>query len=267
MRILLCCLLCVALFACTSTSPTGRQQLILMSESVMIKQGSSSYLALQEDSQIISEGKESTYLNCVASPLIAVAKTYKPNYAWEIKLFADKQVNAFALPGGKMGVYSEMLLVAQTDDQLAAVIAHEIAHVLARHGNERYSRGILTVAGMNALNVYLGSTDNTSQENALVLGLSGALVTYGVTYPHSRSQESEADIMGLDIMMQAGYDPQAAITLWQNMQNYQRERQQDNPPEWLSTHPAKQTRITQIKNYLANTSHTPTSKAKKCLKN
>jgi predicted Zn-dependent protease len=152
--------------------------------------------------------------------------------AWEVVVFDQDSVNAFALPGRKIGVYQGLLEVAATQDELAAVIGHEVAHVLAEHSNERLSNEYLvgTVVDMVA-----GRT-GVSPGAYAALGL-GAQV--GILLPYGRTQEEEADLLGLDLMAQAGFDPAAAVTLWRKMA----QRAKRRPPEFLSTHPADEARI------------------------
>ena len=169
----------------------------------------------------------------------------EPSYSdieWELAIFEDNQVNAFAMPGGKIGVYTGILEVTEDEHQLAAVIGHEIAHVTARHVNERASRGALTGIGIEALAVimgggYTGGAYTASQ----VLGAGAAL---GMELPMGRGQESEADVVGLEYMAKAGFDPRAAVDLWQNMAAMGGKK----PPEHLSTHPASETRIENLIN-------------------
>jgi len=156
----------------------------------------------------------------------------------------DEEVqNAFALPGGKVGVYTGMFPVAQTTEGLAVVMAHEVGHVLARHGSERMSQALATQVGGSVLGVALGGGPST-QAILTAYGLGAQL---GVLLPYSRTQETEADRIGLLLMAEAGYDPRAAVRFWQRM-GASGDRKQ--PPEFLSTHPGHETRIAEIQRYL-----------------
>jgi predicted Zn-dependent protease len=155
--------------------------------------------------------------------------------AWEVVVFEDKAANAFALPGGKIGVYTGLLQVAKTQDQLAAVIGHEVAHVTARHANERVSTAFAAQAGLNIVDAIYGGT--SAGRNAMALLGLGTQV--GILMPFGRAQESEADLIGLDNMARAGFDPRESITLWQNMAK----AGGGAPPEFLSTHPSHGTRV------------------------
>lgn len=159
---------------------------------------------------------------------------------WEVVVFQGPEANAFALPGGKIGVYEGMMQVARSDAALATVISHEIAHNVAEHPAERLSSQVAAEAGLNIAGALLG-TAGVAQPR-VIAGILGAGVQYGVLLPYSRNQELEADRLGLRYMAQAGYDPRAAVAFWQDMQQAGGAR----PPTFLSTHPAPQQRIEQI---------------------
>jgi predicted Zn-dependent protease len=151
---------------------------------------------------------------------------------WEVVVFKDDNPNAFALPGGKMGVYTGMLKVAENQDQLAAVLGHEVGHVLAQHGNERISQQQLT-------NVALAAAAGSGYLDAASMQALGLGAQIGILLPYSRTHESEADVIGLDLMSEAGFDPRESVQLWKNMQK----ASDGAPPEFLSTHPSSSTRI------------------------
>lgn len=227
----------VVLVACT-VSPTGRKQLILpmFSDSEVSKMGVSAYEDLKKKQPLTKDPKTQQYVNCVAKAILN-ALPGDGGQGWEINVFQDDTANAFALPGRKIGVNSGLLKVAVNQDQLAAVVGHEIGHVQANHGAERLSnqfaaQGALAVAGVIA-------ATSDSPAKGLAIGALGAGVTYGVLMPFSRTQESEADAIGLQLMAQAGFKPEESITLWQNMAAQNKEA----PPEFLSTHPSSGTRI------------------------
>lgn len=173
------------------------------------------------------------------------AATGRTDYEWEFRVIEDdKTLNAFCLPGGKVAVYTGLLPVAQDDAGIAAVIGHEVAHAIARHGGERLSQEIL-VAGATVATV-MATQD--AKKRDLYAGLLGAGAAVGFLLPYSRLHESEADRMGLIYMAKAGYDPRAAIGLWQRMAAEGKDR--DRPPEFLSTHPADDTRIANLRRWL-----------------
>ncbi|MGD8875104.1 MAG: M48 family metallopeptidase, partial [Gammaproteobacteria bacterium] len=158
---------------------------------------------------------------------------------WEVVVFNDSDANAFALPGGKIGVYTGLLKVAENQDQLATVIGHEVAHVLARHSNERVSQKFAVEQGLSLISAIANPQSGTGQT---LMGLLGVGAQYGVLMPYSRIQESEADILGLDLMARAGFDPRESTRLWINMGR----AGGGQPPEFLSTHPSHSTRISDL---------------------
>ncbi len=224
--------LLVVLTAC-ATSPTGQRQLRLFSEAQMAEMGAASYAEMKEKTPASSRAVPSRRVQCVANALTGLV-----GGGWEVTLFEDESANAFALPGGKIGVYAGLLNVAETPDQLAAVIGHEIAHVTAHHANARMSASSLVSTGMQVAGAISEGTA-LGQQAMAALGL-GAQV--GILLPYGRGQESEADVLGLDIMAQAGFDPRQAVTLWENMAR----QGGGGQPEFLSTHPSHGTRIADL---------------------
>jgi len=177
------------------------------------------------------------YVTCVANAITRSLPANVQTYDWEVVVFEDPTPNAFALPGGKIGVHTGLLKIAKNQDQLAAVIGHEVAHVLSHHGNERMSQQTFAQTGMNVVGLVLAP--NTPM-GSLALGALGLGVQYGALMPYSREHEREADIYGLELSAKAGFDPRASVPLWQNMAAAS---QGQRPPEFLSTHPDPLTRI------------------------
>lgn len=229
MRHLLIGITLVTLISACATSPLGRRQLILVSDAEMSQMGATSFNQMKQKIPQTKDGKTSAYVSCVAQ---AITNEIGTSQQWEVQVFDDKQVNAFALPGGKIGVYAGLLKVATTQDQLAAVIGHEVSHVLAGHSAERVSEQMATQLGV-------GVAEAATGVSGQLLGIASNVF---FTLPHSRIQESEADLLGLDLMSKAGFDPRAAITLWQNMSRAGGQK----PPELLSTHPSDDTRIQKL---------------------
>lgn len=227
--------LCVSVAAC-STSPTGRSQLLLLSDDQLNEMGQQAFTQYQQD--IPTAGQAShRYVQCITNAIVDVLPSEQRNMDWQIRVFESEQPNAFALPGGYMGVNTGMLDVATTQDQLAAVVGHEIGHVLARHANERASTENATSLGLSVISSASGMEGAGGQQLMSVLGLGAQ---YGIALPFSRSHESEADVIGLDLMAQAGFDPQQSVTLWENMQSASGG---GAPPAWMSTHPSQGQRI------------------------
>lgn len=225
------------LTAC-STSPTGRSQLKLFPTKQINEMGVQSFTKMKEDTPASKSGNTNNYVNCVAQKIIAQVPAEFGIPDWEVVVFDSEQVNAFALPGGKVGVYTGLLEVAENQHQLAAVIGHELAHVMAEHGNERVSTAFATQATLAAAYQLSGDLDH-KQEIFALLGV-GAQV--GISLPFGRIQESEADAIGLDLMARAGFDPKESVTLWQNMGKKSGKSQ----PEFLSTHPSNERRINDL---------------------
>src|SRR5581483_1835305 len=167
---------------------------------------------------------------------VAQSGGYQAN--WEVKVFRSDEVNAFALPGGKIGVYTGIFKVVRSQDQLAAVLAHEVSHVVAGHGNERVSEQYATQSVVGIVGAIAGDSSGSGGLAEAALGLGAQ---YGILLPFSRAQESEADLLGLDYMSKAGFDPRQAVSLWQNMSQLG-----GKPPELLSDHPSDETRVQQI---------------------
>jgi len=171
-------------------------------------------------------------VQCVADALVrALPPEQRQAENWQIRVFRDDSANAFALPGGYMGVNTGLLEVARNQDQLAAVIGHEITHVLARHANERVSTQTATQLGLSVLSSAAGLEGAGGQQ---VMGALGMGAQYGILMPFSRRHESEADTLGLRLMADAGFDPRASLALWENMSAQGGAR----PPAWLSSHPS-----------------------------
>lgn len=233
MNRLSCLLLSLLLTACT-VSPTGRQQLLMMNPQQVDALGAQSFAQLRRQKPSDTNPAVNRYVQCVAGTLTRQLRT---PYPWEVVVFRDRTPNAFALPGGKIGVYSGLLQVATNQDQLAAVIGHEIGHVLANHSNERLSQNMMVQGGLAVAGSLMKNPDSTASQNTLqALGLGAQ---FGLLLPFSREQESEADRIGLELMANAGFDPHQSIALWQNMDR----AGGGQPIEFLSTHPSHGTRI------------------------
>ena len=224
-----------------ATSPEGRKQLTLFPDSEMDAMGVQSFDQIKKQTPLTKDANVKRYIECIANRIIPhVAQNPNPQ-KWEVQVFEDKQANAFALPGYKIGVYTGLLKYAKNQDQVAAVMGHEVAHVIAKHSNERVSSQTAMQTGMSIASVLLGSTEENSN-NALILAGLGLGAQYGVILPFSRKHESEADLIGLDLIAKAGFNPAESVTLWQNMS-----QAGAAPPEFMSTHPANSTRIKQLR--------------------
>ena len=226
-------LLAVALLAACQQAPlTGRQQLILLPEGQDTQLGLEAYQQILDESRIATDPELDRRVQEVGRRIAAVST--QPDWDWQFTLIENDEPNAFALPGGKVGVHTGLFRVAENDAQLAAVIAHEVAHAIARHGAERMSQGMLAQYGAAAIGLGTG--------NQAYAELAAQAATLGIILPYSRTQESEADHIGLFYMAEAGYDPRAAVVLWRNFERFGGAR----PPEFLSTHPAPGSRIADL---------------------
>ena len=233
-------ILILVLAACT-VSPTGRKQFILpnYTEGDMSKMGAAAFGDLKKKQPLDNDPKINAYVSCVANAILT-ALPGDEGVGWEIEVFKDDTPNAFALPGKKIGVHSGILTVAKTQHQLATVIGHEVGHVQAHHSAERLSQQTAAQGALLVGAIVAGTSSST--EKGLVMGALGAGVTYGILMPFSRTQESEADMIGLKLMAQAGFNPDESISLWENMAAADKNK----APEFLSTHPSDQTRMSAL---------------------
>ena len=228
--------------ACATTPVSNRSAFILIPESQEISLGKQSYNQILKKEKESEDAQLNQVVRRVAQLIIAVSDM--PKLDWEVKLIESDQKNAFALPGGKIAIYTGILSVAKNEAGLATVMSHEIAHVIARHGAQRMSQQMILQLGMIGAGL---SMKNNTQRN-IVLSALGVGVLYGFTLPFSRSHESEADQIGLIYMAKAGYDPNEALNFWQR---FSQEKGGKGPPEWASTHPADATRMQGLRSYLS----------------
>ena len=239
------------LTACVKAPGTARDQFIYISEEKEIGMGISAYHELLRQAPISEDPELNELVHRVGERIAAVAN--KPEYQWEFAIIRDdRTINAFALPGGKVAVFTGILKITKNEDGLATVIGHEVAHALQRHGAERYSRSMLEMIGQVAA---LGAGAAAGRPDAAIAAMSAYGV--GVSLPFGRKQESEADYIGLKLMAQAGYDPREAVPFWERMSGCPRQmigkmcfRAQQTIPEFLSTHPSDVSRINQIEAWI-----------------
>ncbi|MFQ5684158.1 MAG: M48 family metallopeptidase [Candidatus Binatia bacterium] len=235
------------LMGCVTTPYTQRSQVMLVSESQEIEMGKEAYRQILRDS-VLSHDREALRIVRRVGRRIARAAN-KPIYKWEFNVVNDPEtVNAFAVPGGKVAVYTGIFKAARDEAGLAVVLGHEVAHALARHAGERMSQGMLVQLGGVGLSAALGSRSQLGNQVLQAYGLGTGV---GLILPFGRAQESEADRIGLILMAKAGYDPRAALAVWERMRKQEAGKQgSGSPPEFLSTHPGYKTRTAQLRAFI-----------------
>ena len=243
------CLLPLSLLilaGCATVPITGRSQLLIVPESEEIAMGEEAYRHILRESALSRHPEALRIVRKVGRKIARVAD--KPRYNWEFSVIDDpERVNAFAVPGGKVAVYTGMFPVVQDEAGLAVVLGHEVAHALARHPGERMSQDMFFQLGGLGLSAALGSNPGLANQVLQVYGL-GTQV--GVVLPFGRGQESEADRIGLILMAKAGYDPRVALKVWERMEKQDRAKGEGFPPEFLSTHPGYETRTRQLRSWI-----------------
>lgn len=234
---------CVALVvvvlttACATVPYTNRSQLILVSQQQEAQLGAQAFQQVVQEGHVVTAPALVIPVDTVGRRLAAVAN--RPDFQWQFVVLDDpEQVNAFCLPGGKVAVYTGILPIARDTNGLAVVMGHEIAHAIARHGAERMSQAAVAEAG--------GAVIGAATQSPAVMAAYGLGAQYGILMPYGRSQESEADRIGLMLMAQAGYDPRAAIGFWERMAK----AGGSDAPEFLSTHPTHGTRAQQLQEWM-----------------
>lgn len=244
----------ITLVSCsTPTTKQGavgieRQQMLLVSETEMEKGADQAYREVLAEAKknhtLNTDPKELKRLRTIASRLIPQTKIYRedaPDWQWEVNLLKSDQLNAWCMPGGKIAFYTGIIDQLQlTDDEIAAIMGHEMAHALREHSRERASQQMVSQAGLTALSILTGIQGPALDASNLVMQTTFLL-------PNSRTHETEADRMGVELAARAGYDPYAAVSVWEKMEK----RSKDAPPEFLSTHPSNATRVDDLKKYAA----------------
>ena len=238
------------LSSCATVPVTGRRQLDLVPDSEILTMSYSEYTTVMKKSKLSTDQDKVNMVRRVGKRIATAAEEFLvaeglgfevKNYKWEFNLIQDdKVVNAWCMPGGKVAVYTGLLPVTRDETGLAVVLGHEVAHAIAKHGGERMSQGLLAELGGIGLALALSTQPAVTQ--SIFMQAYGVGTQVGVLLPYSRLHESEADHIGLILMAKAGYDPRAAVPLWERMNQMGGSR----PPEFLSTHPAPESRIRNI---------------------
>ncbi|MFT6716332.1 MAG: putative Zn-dependent protease [Saprospiraceae bacterium] len=244
--------LMVMLFSCTRVPISGRKQMNLLSEQSLIEMSKEQYAEFLSESEVITYGEEVEMVKRVGAKMAKATELFLKQvnaldrvkgFEWEFNLVQNGQLNAWCMPGGKICFYSGILQVTQDETGLAVVMGHEIAHAIARHGNERMSKGGVVNLGGQVLDVAISQQSEAARY--LLLNAYGIGTTVGYVLPFSRKHELEADMMGLVFMQLAGYDASKAVDFWKRMSE-----NGASVPEFLSTHPNDETRVQKIREFL-----------------
>jgi len=238
------------LVGCTTVPVTGRKSLNILPDSELLSMSLEQYNDVLKKSKLSNDPAKVHMVRRVGERIASATEQFFTekgmeseikNYKWEFNLIEDDKVaNAWCMPGGKVAVYTGILPITQDDTGLAVVMGHEISHAIAKHGNERMSQQLLAQLGAVGLSAALSSNPGATSE--IFMAAYGLGANVGILLPYSRVQESEADHIGLILMAKAGYDPREAVPFWKRMN----EKGGSRPPEFLSTHPAPETRIKDI---------------------
>ncbi|MFM8269957.1 MAG: M48 family metallopeptidase [Pseudomonadota bacterium] len=225
---------------CVTNPETGRKSFLLISEGEEMQLGEQAYQQVLSKSKLSNQKDWNEVLQRVGKRISEAAN--KPNFKWEFKLIDSPEKNAFCLPGGKVAVYTGIIPILKNEAGMAAVIGHEVAHATLRHGGQRLTANLGSQIGVLVLGQILTGKDNTNRQ--LVLAALGLGAQIGVILPFSRSNESEADEIGLRYMARAGYDPRQAPLLWERFGASEK----GGLPAFLSTHPSSQSRQEELRN-------------------
>lgn len=245
-RLIILFFLSFCFFAACATVPyTERRSFILISEREEIELGETAYQNLMKGVKISDDLEINQKIERIGKRIAKAAN--KPGYKWEFKVIKnDKRVNAFCLPGGKVAFYTGIIPLCEDEEGIAVVMGHEIAHAIARHGAERLTNSLLAQAGGQLLQKAIKAKSPEAQRN--ILSVYGVGAQVGVLLPFSRTHEYEADHIGLILMAKSGYNPERAVSFWKRMAELSK---RGKPLEFLSTHPADDKRVEQLKERLS----------------
>ncbi|MEO1044713.1 MAG: M48 family metallopeptidase [Pseudomonadota bacterium] len=238
-----------AVTGCTTNTALGRKQLLLVSDEQLEQLAAASWTQALQQNRQTSNSALRRQVAAVGDRIVRGADQRLPGFGltqrnWEFAVFEDDTVNAWVMPGGKVGFHTGLLDITQNDDQIATVMGHEVGHVVGRHAAERYSQQMAASSGLALANVALADNEN----RGLIAGILGAGVSFGVILPYSRKHEYEADRLGADFMVDANYRANEAIRFWDGMT----QRATRQPLEFMSTHPSDQSRISTMQSYITS---------------
>lgn len=231
---------------CYTNPVTGRTSLMILSQGQELTLGQESFAEIRKQQKVSTNPAMAARVQRIGARIATAVGTALPDAQWEFVVFDAPEANAFALPGGKVGVYTGLIALVESDDELAIVMGHEIGHVIARHGAERMSEAMV-ISGVGAVGAAVVESKSDAQKRELFELAYGGLTTLGRTLPHSRANESEADRMGAIYAARAGYDPRAAITFWQKMSAAKGAAASNALTKLLATHPADADRIAALR--------------------
>jgi len=254
MKKILTILFLLFLISCETVPVSGRKQLILLPDSYINKQSEQAYQQFLSKANVVSKSNsQNQELQVIAKNIEKAIHQYfilenKPDPTkkinWEVNLVKEEQVNAWAMPGGKITFYTKILEIAENKDGIATIMAHEMAHVIGRHGNERMSQALLLDVATTVAQTATGTTLQGGAKTAYNL-----LSAYGIFLPFGRKQEAESDYLGLVFMTIAGYDSDETVKLWERMAAHAKKKG-GSPPEFMSTHPSSKNRIENFKKWI-----------------
>ena len=251
------CSCCSFVLSSCATAPiTDRRQLKIIPESTLNRQAAQIYERVKKKSKLIYDNKDFKEITSIGKEIENSVASYfsyeglsdpTRNFQWEyILIDNDKIKNAWAMPGGKIAVYTGILEVTKNTDGLAAVMGHEISHAVAKHSIERASRSVLLNIGTSIADIATGGKISQASRSAGV-DVAGLLRTFGIDNPFNRKQESEADYLGLIFSSLSGFDIRESVKLWERMKEANKGKE---PPEWMSTHPSNEKRIQSLQSWI-----------------
>lgn len=248
---------------CETNEALGRQQFLLVSDGQLAQLAASSWKAALDQTPQTRDPVARGRVSRVGEKIILAADRRFPDRGylqrdWEFAVFEEDTLNAWVMPGGKVGFYTGILDIMANDSQVATVMGHEVGHDVGRHSAERYSQQIAAQGALIAGNIAIA--ESGSQYQRELAAIFGAGITFGYLLPYSRKHESEADLLGLDMMVDAGYNPVDSIRLWENMIKAS-SGSGPRPPEFMSTHPDPANRIVALRNHMINRGYVSPSEA------
>ncbi|MBC7713098.1 MAG: M48 family metallopeptidase [Rhizobacter sp.] len=253
-KLLLLCLIIIS-SSCTTTPVSGNKAFLLTSAASENQQGDDAYKEILKKEKEVTGTAQSKMVEDIGRRIAAVAN--QPDFQWEFKTLQSEEPNAFCLPGGKVAVYTAIFKYAGNEAGLATVMGHEIGHAIARHGGQRMTQEMITgglLAGVGAV----GFSNMDPTKKAVVMAALGVGATYGITLPFSRSEETEADEIGLILMAKAGYNPNEAVNFWDRFSK----AGGSAPPEFMSTHPNSEKRREHLRSLIPKAMEDYNSSAK-----